>query len=566
MAAKSLNTEDIKGKLLQGSFMNNGPAVSQLSDPVADTPMVVTLDRLRPYEHNPRLNRNPMFDEIKASIAARGLDAPPSITRRPGEENFIIRNGGNTRLAVLNELWTETRDDQFYRINCLFRPWPTRGDIVTLTGHLAENDMKGDLTFVERALGVERAKELYEAEGLEQLSQRELVRRLAADGYTISQSHISKMQDTVQYLLPALPKVLYGGLGKPQIERLISLRSNAEKAWLRYADSDQANIDFNTMFLDVLATFDEAEQYKYERVQDELIYQMQRPLGKDYNWLKLDILEGKTPQASSPTHTPTPTQAAIPIPDLAPSDEAKPKHSERKNLPPKSGKSEDVPSPDVSHKDPIDSWVNDGDPLSTFDHGVDEDEVLRRIQENTITPISGLTPRIQSMKKQLATVTGELIPDFADSCLHSIPVQVGGMHPISDLWYIERQIDVPAELRRLIFGLAEEILTEAQIEVELAASVTGIGYVFSVDDQASSTALLCLLRGLEGSLAAQEHLADDSRADSMPGVSLGQLLLGALMSGKDGGDHVQRLSDQSLVKLFRVIRLARRLLDLEASA
>lgn len=153
MAAKSLDAEAIKGKLLQGSFMNNGPVLSQLTDPIADTPMVITLDKLRPYEHNPRINRNPLFDEIKASIKNRGLEAPPPITRRPGEEFYIIRNGGNTRLAILNELWTETRDEQFLRIQCLFRPWPKRGDIVALTGHLAENDMHGRRTLGRTAPG-----------------------------------------------------------------------------------------------------------------------------------------------------------------------------------------------------------------------------------------------------------------------------------------------------------------------------------------------------------------------------------------------------------------------------
>lgn len=34
MAAKSLDAEAIKGKLLQGSFMNNGPVLSQLTDPI----------------------------------------------------------------------------------------------------------------------------------------------------------------------------------------------------------------------------------------------------------------------------------------------------------------------------------------------------------------------------------------------------------------------------------------------------------------------------------------------------------------------------------------------------
>src|SRR3546814_18093090 len=107
--------------LLAAGFERSGPAASALSDPIADTPMVVTLDQLRPYDHDPRKKRNPAYEEIKASIRERGLDAAPAITRRPGEDHYIIRNGGNTRLAILRELWSETKDEQFFRISCLFQ-------------------------------------------------------------------------------------------------------------------------------------------------------------------------------------------------------------------------------------------------------------------------------------------------------------------------------------------------------------------------------------------------------------------------------------------------------------
>ena len=146
-----MTSQDMAGKLLAAGFERSGPAATALSDPIADTPMVVTLDQLRPYDHDPRMKRNPAYEEIKASIRERGLDAAPAITRRPGEDHYIIRNGGNTRLAILRELWSETKDERFFRISCLFRPWPERGEIVALTGHLAENELRGGLTFIERA-------------------------------------------------------------------------------------------------------------------------------------------------------------------------------------------------------------------------------------------------------------------------------------------------------------------------------------------------------------------------------------------------------------------------------
>lgn len=104
---KKLTQEEITEKLHQDHFPR-GPELGRLSDPLTDTPMLVTLEQLRPYEHNPRFIRNPLYDDIKASIRERGLDQPPPITRRPGETYFIIRNGGNTRLAILSELWQET--------------------------------------------------------------------------------------------------------------------------------------------------------------------------------------------------------------------------------------------------------------------------------------------------------------------------------------------------------------------------------------------------------------------------------------------------------------------------
>ena len=118
-----MTPDDMAAKLLASGFERSSPSAAALTDPIADTPMVVTLDQLRPYDHDPRVTRNPAYEDIKASIRERGLDAPPAITRRPGEPHYIIRNGGNTRLAILRELWSETKNERFLRIPCLFRPW-----------------------------------------------------------------------------------------------------------------------------------------------------------------------------------------------------------------------------------------------------------------------------------------------------------------------------------------------------------------------------------------------------------------------------------------------------------
>ncbi|MEW3732858.1 transcriptional regulator, partial [Pseudomonas aeruginosa] len=60
-------------------------------------------------------------------------------------------------------------------------------------------------------------------------------------------------------------------------------------------------------------------------------------------------------------------------------------------------------------------------------------------------------------RQRLAGLEGEHLPVFDETALQAIPVQVGGLHPITDLWYIERSIDTPEILRQHIADLAEEI-------------------------------------------------------------------------------------------------------------
>jgi ParB family protein of integrating conjugative element (PFGI_1 class) len=289
-----LTVQDMAARLRTDRLDRRTPAVPTTTDPIVETPMVVTLDQVKPCDLNPRVTRNPLYDEIRASIRERGLDAPPVITRRPGESQFMIYHGGNTRLSILRDLWTETRDERFFRISCLFRPWSTRGDIVALTGHLCENELRGELSFIERALAVEKARELYEQEIGKPLSQRELARRLTADGYPISHSLISRLQDAVHHLLPAIPTVLYAGLGKPQVERLGSLRRAAGRVWALRGSNAAGTLDFPTLFQDVLSTFDVSpDEFQIQRVQDELLRQMANLLAIDYDTLALEIIDAE---------------------------------------------------------------------------------------------------------------------------------------------------------------------------------------------------------------------------------------------------------------------------------
>ena len=542
-----MRSQDIAGKLLAAGFERSGPSATALSDPIVDTSIVVTLDQLRPYDHDPRKKRNSAYEEIKASIRERGLDATPAITRRPGEDHYIIRNGGNTRLAILRELWSETKDERFFRISCLFRPWPVRGEIVALTGHLAENELRGGLTFIERALGVEKAREFYEEESGATLSQSELARRLAADGYPVQQSHISRMVDAVRYLLPAIPTVLYGGLGRHQVERLSVMRKACERTWEQYAKGRSLSLDFDGFFQEVLTQFDtQADEFSPQRVQDELIGQMSDLLSIDYDMLALDLNESEsrhralvgdpTPPSASPA-LPEPGAIARPAVESAPSIiTPAPRPGQPAAAPTR--REDDTAPREASAASPA---AGAGDLL----------------QEHIISP-APTTERLQSIQRMVADQLGDALPpDFSANVLQSIPVQAGGLYPISDIWYIAPGLDTPDRLRIHIAQFAREIAGEAELDEYVGDRPDGIGFACRAQTRPSSPlrrAVLALLVSLAGQPPADV------------GLDSGQIIadLPALLHGQD--DAALRLSDTALVKLFRLLRLARRLLDLEAGA
>ncbi len=544
-----ITSQQMAGKLLAAGFERSGPSASALSDPIADTPMVVTLDQLRPYDHDPRKKRNSVYQEIKASIRERGLDAAPAITRRPGEDHYIIRNGGNTRLAILRELWSETKDEQFFRISCLFRPWPSRGEVVMLTGHLAENELRGGLTFIERALGVEKAREFYEQESSAAVSQTELARRLAADGFPVQQSHISRMSDAVRYLLPAIPTVLYGGLGRHQVERLSVMRKACMFAWERYAKGRSLVQDFDEFFQEVLSQFDtQGDEFAPQRVQDELIGQMAELLGVDYDVLALDMTESESRQralASDPT--PLSTPPVLPEPRAI----ARPPATTE---PPIAGPALAAPPADrpAATTSTHESEAN-ASQAGTAKPAADGD----LLAEHIVSP-APTTERLQSIQRMVADQLGDALPpDFSENVLQSIPVQAGGLYPISDVWYIEPGLDTPERLRAHIAQFAREIAGEAGLDECIDDRPDGIGFACRARTQAPaplSRAVLTLLACLAGQQSADIGRGNEQVLSSLPALLHGQ------------GDAARRLSDTALVKLFRLLRLARRLLDLEAGA
>ena len=443
------------------STQREPPRDLALADPLSDTPIRVSLEQLRPYEHNPRTLRNPLHDQLKASIRERGLDQPPTITRRPGEHHYIVRNGGNTRLAILNELWRETADERFLYLDCLFKPWTDESS--ALLGHLAENDLHAPLSFIERAFAVGRIKALYEQEG-PALSQQELARRLSAGGYPISQSHISRMLETLEHLLPGLPLALRAGLGKPQIVRLLALRKQARGLW---AHQPLPGEDFSHFWTRTLQAFDTEGMPPIEALSEHLLRQLK--------------------------------PAELPPPRLA-------------------------PPPTVPER-PADAR-SDSDP-------------------SALSPADDSEPEPQPTRPPQAQTEGARDPA---------------------LWPISAELDSPAPLRGEIHRLASALATTAGIPEAVIPTDYGLG--FACRPGTAETPLALSVQLLLGALLRAHDPGDWEDRQHLPAALLGQVLLGNYrlplpdLPAKDIG--LARLPDAPLVQLFRLIRLSRRLIDLES--
>ncbi|HDS0918390.1 TPA: chromosome partitioning protein ParB [Pseudomonas putida] len=508
---KPPTSEDITRQLQQAHFPQ-APDREVSSLPIADTPMVVSLEQLRPYELNPRVIRNPLYDDIKASIRERGLDQPPSITRRPNEPHFIIRNGGNTRLSILGELWQETREERFFRIHCLFRPWQSEAH--ALLGHLAESDLHGQLTFIERALAVAQLQGMLQG-GDESLSQRELSSRLSQGGYPISQSQISRMFDTLEYLLPAIPQVLYAGLGKPTIARLISLRRRAESIWNQhFGDASQ----FMLLWLEVLSMYDgNKPELDSGELQDELLARMSVILKQTPRLLALELHQ---------EHQPSPLQSsAAPrlLQDLPP------------DATPESLVMEEVPKP-----------------ASEFP-SADQDD-----SGGDTTPLH--EPRLPHIRQALSDE-----PPFDersdDPESVQAPVESAPLQPLPE--------DDLSALRVRCAALAAELAAYADAGTMVNPHSDGLGFTLAPEHGEQMSARHT---GIQLLLSALLRLQDDvswKERQQLPAALFGQLLIGAydLPFAERPALTVglERLPDAQLEQVFTLIRHARQLIELTLS-
>ncbi|MDG2961746.1 ParB family protein [Exercitatus varius] len=537
-----------------------------LSYPSNEQYITVTLDKLRPYEHNPRKTRNPNFEVIKESIRRRGLDHKPNITRRPGEDFYIIADGGNTRIQALKELFTETQDSRFWSISCHYKPWKgetadsVEAELDLLIGHLIENDTRADLSFIEKALGILQAKEYYEKKLGNELSARELSTELEKDGYIIHYSLINKMDNCVSYLYPFIPNVLFAGLGKPQIEKLLSVRNNANEVWHKYRMDDDTG--FYQVWVGSLSRCNDDSPFHLKTFQDYLITAMLDKLGDEttsYEALYFDIdldeqkfrklaakqqeLEQKiTDSTSTDTVTADKPATELTLPQDQIEEPLKPAKQVETNL----------MSTNATIQEPAEHVA---DFVSAFD--MDDPGTIQFNQynanesathETTFTPGDTDTDLNTTLSEHFMNGFG-LVPGMSVQAQREQKAQENGLsfaltgrQPVADIWQIFPARKHKAEAYSLALDIAETVGLDELVEHIVKEPVD-----YSFQMKAAPTTLNAIQQAIYDLLAMSEtdNLNQNKNCQFNTALLLGSAEQPAI------------IDDITLVKIFRLIRLVR---------
>ncbi|MDE1485122.1 ParB family protein [Xenorhabdus bovienii] len=532
--------------LLLGGHANNTPQSTTM--PMSEMPMVLTLDELSPNPDNPRTGRNPRYDDIKTSIKARGLDTVPKVTRDPNSSdgNYIFSDGGNTRYQVLSELWEETGDERFYRIHCLFKPWP--GRLQCIIGHLAENDMRGELTFIEKAKGVSKARKLFEAELEKKVTLRKLSSLLEEEGFPVHFSSISKMEDTLHYLYPNMPILLDGGMGRGQIESLLLMRSSVIKVGSQFLAEYNKNLPVK-IFSSVCCQLDSPELFSLDVFRDELIGELVKlchhsSLNYDRWLFELDPKKQKKglidttdtelvqidPQSEN-------IETNIPESDIARIEKVE---SVEKDI-----LESDVVRIENVEKDISESEIVKIEKVESVATDIHEDD----FSKNEIGKIHDI-PKKSEIKYQSKDETEiNAIPSYDEHVtLTSIDVIPSGGENLSlhDFWPISPLLDdiehIQREVFLSVFSLVDN-LGLAEFVSQNNSTVGSSGFHVTMDDQCSA------------SLALLKLLSDSETLDQIKSNVFHEVFIGSYKE--------PIFNDEHILQLMKIIRLLRRLRELQ---
>lgn len=559
---KKIASLQLGNAMLQGS---REPATAQVSAlPVNEMPMVLTLDQMGSHPDNPRTKRNPKYDDIKESIRHRGLDTVLKVTRDPNVPDlYVFSDGGNTRHEILSELWVETQEERFFRHTVIFKPWP--GRLQCVIGHLAENEVRGELTFIEKAFGVQKARNIYEEQLGKSVSLRELATLLTEAGLPTDNSSISRMESTITFLFPYMPNLLESGLSRTQVYNILSLRAVAESVWSSYSFRATPLMSFEDVFGGCCKKFDSPDDWSLEMFRDEFIGDLvsalphsslnydrwvmeldpkvrnQRKLFGDTDPLPAFVHESPTGDTNKDKGSGDASSSSTGSQSASPPSSQDGKNGDRQHFSPPS--LNDASGTHRQHTDENDEHHDDENAEDWEYQG--NNHVLSHSDNDNQGNFSGLANRQSEGSESQTTFSspadGHSTQQLASSA-SVLSFAHGGLEPVSDIWQISAFQDDIEHLQDSAYRLAFE-LAEAMgypNEILEAKGPFEAGYIAS----RSNAPFILFLNELTGQQSDEPF-------------NMFSFCLNVIGSANKGDSPV--LDDTYTVKMLRLIRVLRRL-------
>lgn len=224
-------------------------------------------------------------------------------------------DGGNTRLKVLNTLWSETGDPVFYHIVVKFIPWVSESSV--LANHLIENIARADMTFHDQAVGFYELRREWERERNEPITDIGFLSMLKDRGLDeVSRTDFVRMRFVVEHLLHALPIALEAGLGPRYIDNIKAYHRLYKEYWQSKKKREDA---FTVLFQEALTSLDDPEfaiGMIPKMVESRISAQLGMPLTQVR--LEIDLIRSAALAGRLPDHPPTSSTATQPVATTSP--------------------------------------------------------------------------------------------------------------------------------------------------------------------------------------------------------------------------------------------------------
>ena len=202
----------------------------------------VGIARIRPYQNGARNPSNRTYQRIKASIRHNEFRQLFVVAQPPGDDNYVLWNGGSARLRALKELFAETGESRYATATCIVRPW--RGEADQLLAYLEARGLRDAPAFIDLATTVVRAKQMVERDtGGDELSHAAFAAYLAERNCDFSPLLVAQMTYAARRLAPLLPAALNAGMGQEEVERIRILDRAALAIWLERKIDTRAEYD-----------------------------------------------------------------------------------------------------------------------------------------------------------------------------------------------------------------------------------------------------------------------------------------------------------------------------------